>query len=233
MYRDRTLMINKFIDESVANSIISIILYLRNESPREKLSIYFNVPGGLLRPSLAIYDLLQNTKKNCEIETVNLALCGGFSSLLCAAGTKGMRHAFPNSRFILQRIGIDKAFRGQATDIALEVKNVKAANDRMELELAALTGQEPEKIAKDMQRDMYLVADEAVQYGLIDSVLLPSPRKRSARGGPTDLGTFEGEDAQRYQNQPTDDSPQNPQQGPPPGNQGGKTGDDGPEIAKG
>lgn len=232
MYRDRTLMINRYIDESYANSIISIILYLRNESPREKLSIYFNVPGGQLRPSLAIYDLLQNTKQKCEIETVNLALCGGFSSLLCAAGTKGKRHAFPNARFILQRIGMDKAFQGQARDIALEVKNVKAANDRMELELAALTGQDPQKILKDMQRDMYLVADEAVQYGLIDSVLLPSDRKRAARGGPTDLGTFEGEDKQRYQNQPTDDSPPGSQQRPPPGNQGGNN-DDGPEILKG
>jgi ATP-dependent Clp protease, protease subunit len=199
-------------------------LYLRDQNPRDKISMYFNVPGGQVRPSLAIYDLMQNTKQRCEIETVNLALCAGFSSLLCSAGTKGHRHAFPNARFLLQRIGLDKVFRGQATDIALEVRNVKAANDRMEDELALLTGQTAEKIKADLQRDMYLVADEAVQYGLIDSVLLPSPRKRAARGGPTDLGTFGGDEAQRYQKSqsPTDDdnkpaarSPPQRQQPPP------------------
>ena len=87
MYRDRTMFISKYIDEEAANGIISIMLYLRNESPREKISMYFNVPGAQLRPALAIYDLMQNTKKNCEIETVNLALTAGMGSLLCSAGT--------------------------------------------------------------------------------------------------------------------------------------------------
>lgn len=199
MYRDRTVMINRFIDEQAANNIISIMLYLRNESPRDKISLYFNVPGGYLRPSLAIYDLIQNTKKTCEIETVNLALCAGMGSILCSAGTKGKRSAMPNSRFLLQRTGMDNVFRGQATDIALEVKNVKAWNDRMEEELSGLTGQKVETIRQDLQRDFYLSADEAVQYGLIDQVLLPSPRKRAARGGEGELGAFDRDNEQRYQ----------------------------------
>lgn len=202
MYRDRTMMISQFIDEEAANNIISILLYLRNQDPREKISLYFNVPGALLRPSLAIYDLLQQTKVNCEIETVNLALCTGMGAFLCSAGTKGKRHAMPNSRFLLQRTGIDQAFQGQATDIALEVRNVKKCNDRMEDELAAMTGQPLERIQQDLKRDFYLSSDEAVQYGLIDSVLLPSPRKRAARGQEADLGAFEGEEEQKYQNQP-------------------------------
>jgi ATP-dependent Clp protease protease subunit len=188
-------MINRFINEEAANSIISIILYLRNESPRDKISLYFNVPGGQMRPALAIYDLLQNTKKNCEIETVNLALCAGMGALLCAAGTKGKRSAMPNARFLLMRTGMDRAFRGQATDIALEVKNLKNWNDRMEAEMATLTGQTLEDIQNDWKRDFYLSADEAVQYGLIDRVLLPSPRKRAARGGDAELGAFEKTDA--------------------------------------
>jgi ATP-dependent Clp protease, protease subunit len=203
MYRDRTMMINRFIDEQAANNIISIMLYLRNESPRDKISLYFNVPGGHLRPSLAIYDLIQNTKKTCEIETVNLALCAGMGAVLCSAGTKGKRSAMPNSRFLLQRIGMDNVFRGQATDIALEVRNVKSWNDRMETELSQLTGQDVERIAKDLQRDFYLSADEAVQYGLIDQVLLPAPRKRAARGGEANLGAFDGDNAQRYQSKTT------------------------------
>ena len=237
MYRDRTLMINKFIDDNTANSIIAIILYLRNENPREKISLYFNVPGGMMRPSLAIYDLLQNTKKNCDIETVNLALCAGMGSILCAAGTKGMRSAMPNARFLLQRTGMNRPFRGQATDVALEVKNLKNCNDRMELELSALTGQTPEQIASDLKRDFYLEADKAVQYGLIDRVLLPSPRKRATRGSEADLGAFEGEGEQRYQGESSNGNNSggwgSQQRQQPPPDRRKKNDDDGPEIAKG
>lgn len=200
MYRDRTMFISRFIDDQAANSIISIMLYLRNESPRDPISMYFNVPGANLRPALAIYDLMQNTKKTCEIQTVNLALTAGMGSILCAAGTKGQRSALPNARFLLHRTGMDNVFRGQATDIALEVQNLKRANDKVENELALLTGQPLDRIQQDLKRDFYLFADEAVQYGLIDQVLLPSPRKRAARGQVATLGAFEGDDEQRYQN---------------------------------
>ena len=232
MYRDRTMFISKYIDEEAANGIISIMLYLRNESQREKISMYFNVPGAQLRPALAIYDLMQNTKKNCEIETVNLALTAGMGSLLCSAGTKGMRSALPNARFMLQRTGMDDAFQGQATDIGLEVKNVKACNDRMEAELSKLTGQPLDRIQKDLKRDFYLSSDEAVQYGLIDQVLLPSPRKRAAQGHEADLGAFEGDD-QRYQNEDNKGGwGARPKQTPPNGGDR-KDDDDEPKIAKG
>lgn len=236
MYRDRTMFISKFIDDQAANSIISIMLYLRNESPREPISMYFNVPGANLRPALAIYDLMQNTKKNCEIQTVNLALTAGMGSILCAAGTKGQRSALPNARFLLHRTGMDNVFRGQATDIALEVKNLKNANDKMEKELALLTGQPLERIQQDLKRDFYLFADEAVQYGLIDQVLLPSPRKRAARGQAANLGAFEGEEEQRYQNedQQSEGGWGSRQQPPSPNkNQNKNDDDDEPKIAKG
>ena len=201
MYRDRTMLIGKFIDDEAANEIISIILYMRKEDPRRDISIYFNVPGAVLRPALAVYDLIEQTKEMCTVETVNLGLCAGMGAFLCGAGTKGKRSAMPNSRFLLQRIGLDQPVRGQATDIVLEVKNVKTWNDRMEKELSKMTGQPLERIQKDLKRDFYLSSDEAVQYGLIDQVLLPSPLKRSARGQAADLGAFEGDDDQRYQNQ--------------------------------
>jgi ATP-dependent Clp protease protease subunit len=199
MYRDRTLMISKFIDEEAANEIIAIILYMRKEDYQKDIAIYFNVPGALLRPTLAIYDLLQQTKEHCTIETVNLGLCSGMGAFLCAAGTKGKRSAMPNARFLLQRTGLDEVIRGQATDIVLEVRNVKKCNDRVEQELSKLTGQTVEKIHKDLTRDFYLGSDEAVQYGLIDQVLLPSVLKRAARGQDADLGVFEGDEEQKYQ----------------------------------
>lgn len=233
MYRDRTLMINKFIDESTANNIISIILYMRKENPRDPISIYFNCPGAILRPALAVYDLLLQTRENCEIQTVNLGLCVGMGAILCGAGTKGKRSAFPNSRFLLHRTGLDQPIRGQARDIALEVKNVKAWNDRMENELATITGQPLDRIQNDLKRDFYLSSDEAVQYGLIDQVLLPSPLKRAARGKDADLGAFEGEEEQRYQNQKDQKGGWGSRQQTPGQQQKKKDDDDGPEILKG
>lgn len=202
LYRDRIMFISRFIDESAANEIIATILYLREEDASAPLTIYFNVPGAVLRPGLAVYDLLLRTREDCQINTVNLGLCTGMGALLCGAGTKGQRCAMPNSRFLLQRIGMDQPFQGQATDIGLEVSNMKLMNDKLEKELARITGQTPEKCRQDMKRDFYLSSEEAVQYGLIDKVLLASPLKRATQGQDADLGAFEGEgEDQRYQNQ--------------------------------
>jgi len=154
-----------------------------------------------MRPGLAVYDLLNQMKQTCEISTVNLGLCTGMGALLAGAGTKGKRSAMPNSRFLLQRVGMDEPFQGQASDIGLEVSNLKKSNDKLEYELSKMTGQSVERVRDDMRRDFYLSAEEAVRYGLIDKVLLPSPRKRATEGGPTDLGTFEGDDETKYQGQ--------------------------------
>jgi ATP-dependent Clp protease protease subunit len=238
MYKDRTLMIHRFIDDEAANSIISILLYLRKESMHAPISIYLNVPGGWLRPSLALYDLIQNTQQHCEVRTCNLGLCAGMGAMLCAAGTKGQRAAMPNSRFVLSRTGMDKVFRGQATDIALEVKNNKLWNNRMESELSGLTNQPLEKIQQDMKRDYFLSSDEAVQYGLIDQVLLPSPLKRATRGERVaDLGAFDGGDEQRFQKEPNQGGWGSRQPTTVPTEKKDKENDDddddGPKIAKG
>ena len=231
MYRDRTLMISRYIDEAYANELIAIILYLRKEDPKGPISLYFNVPGAIFRPALAVYDVLMQTREMCEISTVNLGLCTGMGAFLCGAGTKGKRSAMPNSRFLLQRIGMDQPFQGQASDIGLEVKNVKQLNERMEEELSKMTGQPVEKIRNDLSRDFYLSSDEAVQYGLIDQVLLPTPNKRAARGQSADLGTFEGDDEQKYQGQDEKGGWGSQQQRPPDRRQ--QDDDDEPKIMKG
>jgi len=199
MYRERIMFVSKFIDENAANEIISIMLYLRKEDPSGPITLYFNVPGAQLRPALAVYDLILQTRENCEINTVNLGLCTGMGAFLCGSGTKGRRCAMPNSRFLLQRTGLDSPFQGQASDIGLEVSNLKKMNDRMEHELAKMTGQPVSQVQLDLKRDFYLSSEEAVQYGLIDKVLLPAPRKRATQGQDADLGAFEGDDDQKYQ----------------------------------
>jgi len=180
LYRERILYLRNFIDEEEANSIICTLLYLRKEDPNKKISLYINVPGALLRPALAVYDTICQSRNECEISTLNLGLATGMGAMLCGAGTRGQRSSMPNARFLLQRVGIEKPFQGQASDIGLEVKNVKENNDRIEKELAKITGQTVAKIHNDMMRDFYLSSEEAVAYGLIDNVLLP-PTKGFAR----------------------------------------------------
>ena len=215
LYRERIMIIGRFIDEEYANQIISILLYLRKEDPDKKISLYINCPGALLRPAMAVYDTILQCRNQCEISTLNLGMSFGMGALLCGAGTKGMRSSMPNARFLLERIGIEKGFQGQASDIALEVKNVKECNDRLEYELAKMTGQPISRIREDLQRNFYLSSDEAVTYGLIDNVLLP-PTKGISRveysrdpwtgakimvnkERDVNLGVFEGPDEQRYQ----------------------------------
>jgi ATP-dependent Clp protease protease subunit len=147
------------------------LVYFSNENPTARISLYFNCPGALMKPCLAVYDVLQTLE--CEVSTVNMGLASGMGAFLCGAGTKGLRTALPNARFLMQRTGLDDPFMGQATDIANVVRENKRDNDRVEFALAEMTGHSPEKLQKDMKRDFYLSSYEAVQYGLIDQVLIP------------------------------------------------------------
>eukprot|EP00541_Cyclophora_tenuis_P006595 CAMPEP_0116551912 /NCGR_PEP_ID=MMETSP0397-20121206/6206_1 /TAXON_ID=216820 /ORGANISM="Cyclophora tenuis, Strain ECT3854" /LENGTH=250 /DNA_ID=CAMNT_0004076827 /DNA_START=180 /DNA_END=932 /DNA_ORIENTATION=+ len=197
-YQERIVFINRFLDEEAANGIISLLLYLRNEDPRGMINLYLNIPGGHMRPCLAIYDLICQTRRQCKIRTANLGLCAGMGAFLCSAGTKGSRGGMPNARFLIQRTGLENPFQGQASDIGLEVSNLKTWNDRMEEELAEMTGRPISIVRNDLKRDFYLTSAEAVKYGLIDQVLMPDFRKRRAVGA--EFGKFEGE-TQRYQGQ--------------------------------
>jgi ATP-dependent Clp endopeptidase proteolytic subunit ClpP len=236
--RERKLWIARYIDDNASNDIISSLLYLQNESIQsrgapEDIQLYLNIPGANLRPSLAIYDALNELKADgCKISTTNIALCAGMGALIAGAGTKGRRYCLPNARYLLQKTGMDAVFQGQATDIALEVANVKKWNAKINGEISKVTGQTSERIEEDLRRDFYLSSEEAVRYGLIDEVLLPMLNKRQPPSGVVDLGSFQSGAEQKYQGE-------NPA---PPGQQPGEQNagmmrtnddDDGPKIAKG
>ncbi len=108
-----------------------LLLFMRFEDPRKPISIYFNVPGALMKPCLAVYDTLRTLE--CPVTTVNLGLATGMGAFLCGAGTKGMRYALPNARFLMQRTGLDDPYQGQASDIGLMVRENLRDNDRMVL----------------------------------------------------------------------------------------------------
>ena len=130
-----------------------------------------------MKPTMAVYDTIQSL--DCEVETLNLGLATGMGAFLCAAGTKGLRYALPNARFLLQKTGLDDPFQGQASDIGLKVADNVADNQRMAKALAQMTGNTYEKVSQDLERDFYLSAFEAREYGLVDKVSCrPRPRSR-------------------------------------------------------
>ncbi|KAL7478800.1 hypothetical protein ACHAW6_004553 [Cyclotella cf. meneghiniana] len=197
--RNGKLWISQFIDDEASNSVISSLLYIQSEAKKERIELYLNIPGAVLRPALAIYDVINELKADgVQIATTNIALCAGMGALIAGAGTKGQRKSMPNARFLLQKTGIDGVFRGQASDIALEVANVKKWNEKINGEFAKVTGQPMDRIDNDLRRDFYLSSDEAVRYGLIDEVLMPTSSKRQpATSQMLDLGVFQS--GQKYQ----------------------------------
>lgn len=176
------------------------------------------MPGAVLRPALAIYDAISELKADgVTVETTNVALCAGMGALISAAGTKGKRRCMPNARYLLQKTGMDGVFQGQASDIALEVKSIKNWNEQIVREFARVSGQSEERLNQDLKRDFYLSSDEAVRYGLIDEVMMPSfgKRQRARNDDMLDIGVFSsgqkyqgGNDGKNQKNQPQ--SPRRP-----------------------
>lgn len=179
LYRERIIYVGQDLDDESANQIIAVMLYLENTDAKANVSMYFNCPGGTVPAGLAIYDCMQAMKY--PIVTINLGLAASMSAFLVGAGTKGKRMALPNSRFLLQAPSLLDTVRGQASDVAIEVKNVLSQRDRIVEGLHRFTGRSHEEIKGDLGRDMYLTAPEARTYGLIDRVLVPSVKGPSDR----------------------------------------------------
>lgn len=169
--RTRTLFVGRFLDEESCNQLIASLLWLEGQSSKEPITMYFNSPGALGKPSWAVYDVM--SRMTSPIKTINMGLTVGMGGLLCAAGTPGMRYAYPNARFLMGRAGLDDGLQGQASGLALAVKEVMKDNVKLIAELGRLCGQPPVKIEKDLQRDFYLTAPEAAAYGVIDHVMMP------------------------------------------------------------
>mmetsp|Transcript_50532 Transcript_50532/g.120496 ORF Transcript_50532/g.120496 Transcript_50532/m.120496 type:complete len:326 (-) Transcript_50532:13-990(-) len=186
LLRERILMISEYIDDTMANAYLAMLLYLQSEDAKKPVQIYFSSPGAALKPALALYDTICQLKaKGCKVTTVSYSLCAGMGAFLVAAGSPGRRFATPNSLFLLSKTGLESPVQGQATEIELEAKQMLRESDRVEEELSGITGQSIDKIRQDLRRNFYLSAAEAVEYGLIDKVLVPQYDK----GSKLDQGT--------------------------------------------
>lgn len=178
LLRERILMVTEYLDENNANANLAMLLYLQSEDATKPVQIYFAVPGAALKPALALYDTICQLKaKGCKITTVAHSLCGGMGAFLVSSGTKGRRFATPNALFYMSKTGLESAFQGQASEIEVEVRQMLRESARVEEELAANTGRPIEKIQEDLKRDFYMSAEKAVEYGLLDRVLVPQADK--------------------------------------------------------
>jgi ATP-dependent Clp protease, protease subunit len=159
------------IEDYMANVIVAQLLFLESENPDKDISLYINSPGGHVTAGLAIYDTMQFIK--CDISTICIGQAASMGAVLLAAGAKGKRYSLPHSRLMIhQPLG---GFQGQATDIEIHAREILYVRDRLNGILAKHTGQEIERISRDTDRDNFMSAELARDYGLIDSVLDQRP----------------------------------------------------------
>jgi ATP-dependent Clp protease, protease subunit len=168
LYRERIIFLGKEVDDEIANQIISVMLYLDSEESGKDIQLHINSPGGSVSAGLAIYDTMQYIKS--DIVTICVGLAASMGSFLLAAGTKGKRFALPHARIMLHQPS-KAGSQGSASDIEIEAREILRIRRRLNEIYAERTGQPLEKIEKDTDRDFFMSAEEAKEYGLIDRVL--------------------------------------------------------------
>ncbi|RPJ82939.1 MAG: ATP-dependent Clp endopeptidase proteolytic subunit ClpP [Deltaproteobacteria bacterium] len=167
LLKDRIIFIGTAINDEVANLLVAQLLFLESEDPDKDINFYINSPGGVVTAGMAIYDTMQYIKP--DIATVCVGQAASMGALLLAAGTKGKRYSLPNSRIMVhQPMG---GAQGQASDIAIQAKEILRMKDTINEILARHTGQDLERIRLDTDRDFFMAGDEAKDYGLIDHVI--------------------------------------------------------------
>ncbi|MBD2604380.1 ATP-dependent Clp protease proteolytic subunit [Scytonema hofmannii FACHB-248] len=171
LYRERIIFLGRDIDDEIANQIIAVMLYLDSEDPGKDIQLYINSPGGMVTSGLAIYDTMQHIKS--DVVTICVGLAASMGSFLLAAGAKGKRLALPHSRIMIHQPS--GGTRGQASDIEIEAREILRIRHQLNNIYADNTGQTLAKIEKDMDRDFFLSAAEAKEYGLIDRVIEDRP----------------------------------------------------------
>lgn len=168
LLKERIIFLGTAIDDMVANLVIAQLLFLQSDDPEKDISLYINSPGGVVTAGLAIYDTMQFLK--CDITTYCVGQAASMGAVLLAAGTKGKRFALPNSRIMIhQPLG---GAQGQATDINIQAKEIMRMKQMLNEILATHTGNKIAKLEKDTDRDNFMSAQEAVEYGLVDEVVV-------------------------------------------------------------
>lgn len=169
LLKDRIVFLGGEIDDVSANLVVAQMLFLEMEDPDQDIMLYINSPGGSISAGMAIYDTMHYVK--CEVSTVCVGMAASMGAFLLASGAKGKRRALPNAEIMIhQPLG---GARGQATDIAIQAEQILRIKRKMNELLSKHTGQSLKTIEKDVERDHYMTAEEALKYGLIDQIIAP------------------------------------------------------------
>jgi ATP-dependent Clp protease, protease subunit len=167
LLKDRIIFIGEDVHDGMANTIIAQMLFLESEDPDKDINVYINSPGGVVTAGLAIYDTMQYIKP--DIATICMGQASSMGALLLAAGAKNKRYALPHSRIMIhQPLG---GFQGQATDIAIQAKEIMKVKENIHNILVNHTGQPLDKIRNDTERDFFMSSQDALEYGIIDKVI--------------------------------------------------------------
>ncbi len=176
LLKDGVIFLGPVIDDMTANVVIAQLLFLEAEDPEKDVSIYINSPGGIISSGMAIYDTMRFIKN--DVVTICIGQAASMAAILLSAGTKGKRFALPNSKIIIhQPLG---GFEGQATDVLIQAEEIRRVKEKTIEILSFHTGQKKEKVAADIERDHIMDPDEALKYGIIDTVI--TERKRDKKG---------------------------------------------------
>lgn len=168
LLEDRIIFLSGEIDDAVANTVVAQLIFLEGKDPTKDISLYINSPGGSVTAGMAIYDTMNYIK--CDVSTICVGMAASMGAFLLSSGTKGKRFALKNSEIMIhQPLG---GAQGQASDIQIQAEHILRIKKRMNAILAENTGKPVEIIEKDTDRDNYLTADEALEYGLIDKVYI-------------------------------------------------------------
>lgn len=169
LLKDRIIMIGEEITDHLANNVVAQLLFLAAEDLDKDISLYINSPGGSTSAGFAIFDTMQFIKP--DVRTICTGMAASFGAMLLLAGTKGKRYALPNSEIMLhQPLG---GARGQATEIEISARRILKLRDHINEIISERTGQPVEKIAEDSDRDFFMSAEEAKEYGIVDEILIP------------------------------------------------------------
>ena len=167
LLKDRIIFLGEEVNEVTASLTVAQLLFLEAEDPDKDINLYINSPGGSVTAGMAIYDTMQYIK--CDVSTICLGMTASMGAFLLAGGTKGKRYALPNAEIMIHQPS--GGAQGQATEISIAAEHILRTRKKMNEILAANTGRSYEEIARDTERDNYMTAQEALAYGLIDSVI--------------------------------------------------------------
>ncbi|MBC8135007.1 MAG: ATP-dependent Clp endopeptidase proteolytic subunit ClpP [Fibrella sp.] len=167
LLKDRIVFLGTPVNDQIANLIIAELLFLEKDDPDRDIDLYINSPGGSVSAGLAIYDTMQLIK--CDVSTICVGMAASMGALLLAGGAKGKRYSLPHSRIMIHQVSA--GFQGTAIDIDIQAREILKMNEELARILQGHTGQEFERIKRDIDRDYFMRAEEAVAYGLIDTVI--------------------------------------------------------------